>query len=777
MKTRQTLCAILAGFAMSVGAEQCAIEIDAGKTLAKARRAELMGINIAVYNSSKEYEAAIRGPLADLDIALVRMPGGSVSDKYYWNGNGVVRPDGTIDQSKFSPFEKQGYWKIDWSGYAPGFAVGSEDWSKANPDFIRMDAKSMHEITRMHPLAHNLVTANLGTGKPEMAAEWVRWANLENDYDVTYWELGNELNGDWEAGHVTADGTLMNAEEYVRRFVAFSKAMKAVDPSIKIGGPACDEEHHDDYFEPLLRDAGDLVDVLTFHYYSLRSSLASEKELFAGLDKLGPVAGRLRDLVKKYQPERTNEIEYCITEWNSKLPKDQDAYRLFNGLWFSAWIGEMMKHGIDSATVWDLFSTPREGGHGLLVRKGEEFVPTGRYWAFWLWSHFMGDELLAIEGKTNADVRVYATREGNSLFLMAMNESRTNVHSLSVSLKNFDPAPEGRVATLSSREYFWNPYRFVADWNSGPSISSFRISRPICLEIPPYSVRVWQFVANGRCAEMPAPSKPLADAPAELRLLLPESRFCDLKAEGWVRAFGAGSDRPCGKDPTNLVELSVEGPATISPSRLPLSGSTAKFILLPEGKPGKVVVTARCGSLTASRPIELEPVELTDYVAWNFDDGQAPASATTPFSYVIADAPAKTNDKALRIDLDGRKIQEPQNHLLDLNAYPRGVPKARIGGVRFDLFLPKSLSGIDDPAANLQPILQSTGAYWIPCGSKPVNDLPRGEWITVRMELPDKNFLPVMDRAFALLFLGWSEKPVSGSIYLDNVGFLLRPKK
>ncbi len=61
---------------------------------------------------------------------------------------------------------------------------------------------------------------NLGTGSIEEAASWVEYCNrpvgtsyadlrAEHGYTephkVTYWGLGNELYGDWQIGHKTAD--------------------------------------------------------------------------------------------------------------------------------------------------------------------------------------------------------------------------------------------------------------------------------------------------------------------------------------------------------------------------------------------------------------------------------------------------------------------------------------------------------------------------------------------------------------------------------------------
>ncbi len=759
---KKLLAFLLLSCAFGTSAREYTIDIDAAEVVAKTRRADLMGINIAVYNSPEDLEKAIDGPIGDLAVGLVRMPGGSVSDKYYWNGNGVVS-GGVVDQSKYdAPF-----WQIDYSAYQPGFAVDNHDWFEADPGFVRMDAKTMHELTRTHPLARNLVTVNLGSGTPEMAAEWVRWANIENKWGVEYWELGNELNGEWETGHVRPDGSRMTAGKYAELFVEFAKAMKAVDPTIKVGGPSCDVEHHEDYFEPLLRDAGEYVDFITLHHYSLRSSLSPENELFDGLANLAPVMDHLAKLVEKYPSERKDEIEFSITEWNSKLPKDRDAYRLFNGLWFSAWIGEMFKEGVDSATVWDLFSGA-DNGHGLLVEQDGEYVPTGRYWAFWLWSHYMADTLVKSTVADNEDLHVYATRADDALYVMVMNQSRTESYPVSLGIKASKVWKTGKEITLSTREYFWNPYAGRADWNSGPSIESRTAADMRKTVIPPYCVKVFQFggsKAGGRTTSGAGVGTP------ELRVLLPESGFADLPVEGWVRAFRKGSDEPYAED-LDGIHLSVEGPSRISVSDVALSGAATRFVLEPTGS-GEVVIKATGKGLSARKAIQFKPVSLEKKIVWNFESGGIDEPVESAYPHAVVKV-AGTGNHAMRIDFPGTVVQPPDNHILDIKAYPRGVPKSRIGGVVFDILLPDGLE-LDDPAAHLQAVLQSTGAYWIPLGQVSLSDA-QGQWRTVRMEVSDKNFLQVMDRAFAMLFLVSAEQPVSGSIYLDNIGFMLRPE-
>ena len=65
------------------------------------------------------------------------------------------------------------------------------------------------------------------------AVEWVRYANVTHRYGIKYWMLGNES---WAAYYKTATGVPYGytPQMYADDLVAFSAAMKAVDPTIKV---------------------------------------------------------------------------------------------------------------------------------------------------------------------------------------------------------------------------------------------------------------------------------------------------------------------------------------------------------------------------------------------------------------------------------------------------------------------------------------------------------------------------------------------------------------
>lgn len=82
------------------------------------------------------------------------------------------------------------------------------------------------------PGGEPLICVNYGTGTPEEAAAWVRYANVEKKYGIRRWHVGNEVDGTWE------DGGPVDPAQYAARFAEFARAMKAVDPTIEVYGPS-----------------------------------------------------------------------------------------------------------------------------------------------------------------------------------------------------------------------------------------------------------------------------------------------------------------------------------------------------------------------------------------------------------------------------------------------------------------------------------------------------------------------------------------------------------
>ena len=126
--------------------------------------------------------------------------------------------------------------------------------------------------------ARPLMGLNLGTGTAERAAALVEYCNLEKGtkwselrrshgieqpYKVEHWCLGNEMDGPWQIGHMTATEYGLKAQDAARQ-------MHAVDPSLKLIACGSSGPGMPTYLEwdrEVLEQCYEYVDALSLHRY------------------------------------------------------------------------------------------------------------------------------------------------------------------------------------------------------------------------------------------------------------------------------------------------------------------------------------------------------------------------------------------------------------------------------------------------------------------------------------------------------------------------------
>jgi len=126
-------------------AASATVTINAGTVVRTADRRLLVGNNVAAWWDAGKYEdPVVRKSIRDLGPTLIRLPGGSWGDTLWWNGNGVRREGSNdLDRTKFDPkpysswSAPYGVWRVDYSGYAPGFMSfkGTNRMLKKSPLF------------------------------------------------------------------------------------------------------------------------------------------------------------------------------------------------------------------------------------------------------------------------------------------------------------------------------------------------------------------------------------------------------------------------------------------------------------------------------------------------------------------------------------------------------------------------------------------------------------------------------------------------------------------
>jgi alpha-N-arabinofuranosidase len=123
-----------------------------------------------------------------------------------------------------------------------------------------------------------LMGLNLGTGTTEQAAALVEYCNVDKGtrwselrrkhgiaepYNVRHWCLGNEMDGPWQIGHITAT-------EYGYKAADAARQMRAVDPSLTLiacGSSGPFMPTYLDWDREVLEQCYEYVDALSLHRY------------------------------------------------------------------------------------------------------------------------------------------------------------------------------------------------------------------------------------------------------------------------------------------------------------------------------------------------------------------------------------------------------------------------------------------------------------------------------------------------------------------------------
>src|SRR5579863_5735864 len=141
-----------------------------------------------------------------------------------------------------------------------------------------------------------LLGLNLGTGTAEQAAALVEYCNLEKGtrwselrrkngiaepYKVQNWCLGNEMDGPWQIGHMTATEYGLKAQDAARQ-------MRYVDPSLKLVACGSSGPGMPTYLEwdrEVLEQCYDYVDAISLHrYFSNAEETGGDSTKFLALN-------------------------------------------------------------------------------------------------------------------------------------------------------------------------------------------------------------------------------------------------------------------------------------------------------------------------------------------------------------------------------------------------------------------------------------------------------------------------------------------------------------
>lgn len=413
------------------------------------------GVNSAVYDGNMN-QAAVPGLLRDAGFKAIRYPGGSYADIYHWQTHtadgGFVAPNTTFD-AYMSTVRSVG--------------------------------------------AQPVVIANYGTGTAQEAAEWVRSANIVRGYGVRLWEIGNEVYGN---GHYGAQWEADNHADkspraYATNAVQYISAMKAVDPSIRVGvvlttpGSWPDgivgSGDSADWNNTVMSIVGGRADFVIVHWYPGASSAADS---LTKVSQVPTIVSSLRSLINRYAGANAPNIGIAVTEMNPGYQLNSATAALFATDSVLTWF----EHGAMNLDWWNTHnggSSPGTNQDGTPDYHDEGILSSGSGGEPALNTPFPPYFGLAMAGRAGAPGDTLA-QASSSNSLLSAHAVRTTSGGLNVVLVNKD-LTNATTVSLSYTGFTPGGAVNVLQWRRGAtSISSFTQSSASSITVPAYSITI-----------------------------------------------------------------------------------------------------------------------------------------------------------------------------------------------------------------------------------------------------------------------------------------------
>ena len=376
-----------------------------------------------------------------LSPGILRYCGGLWSNSVGWDRSGQQPRNGTWQ------------WTDPDSGQLHSFV-----YSHAyRPEWIDNLASFLEKVG-----AAAMIQANLCDDNPKMWADLVRYANVERGYGFRYWELSNEidLKSSLRQKCFGTTDQAVAAQAYAQRFVEYSIAMKAVDPTIRIIGPATANYFSADTWIPPLvaamEAAGLELDVLSWHWYQVFDWVSDPNTQaydFASLEALLNYNTAITDLnwpykegdvitdpdhwlyrsrrvfaehtaqdARLYAPSYPN-VELAVTESNAH---GADYDLAINGnhlgaVWMADIMGRYAYHGLDIRIWYELYDggpDPTDVSYGMVypdndVSPSKLFVRPS-YYTMLMYAQWFGDTM--VQTATSDPLQntvVWASKDGD----------------------------------------------------------------------------------------------------------------------------------------------------------------------------------------------------------------------------------------------------------------------------------------------------------------------------------------------------------------------------
>jgi len=372
-----------------------------------------------------------------LKPAFIRWPGGNVAQDYHWLWG-------------IGPRDERVTWtNLSWKNEPEPSDFGTDE-------FV-MFARAVG--------AEPSITVNV-EGRGATAAEAAAWVEYCNGpatskygamraanghaapFGVKFWEVGNEIWGNWVRGH-------SDAETYARNYNRYAQAMRAVDPSIKLIAVG---DNDMSWNRTVLREAGRNIDYLAIHHYYGRRELRGDP---SNLMARPLFFERFYTQVQQLLGELgfAGRIKLAINEWGLDLPSERQ-YSMEPALYAARLMNVFERSGeiVEMSAVSDLVN----GWPGGIIQAGRQSVFVSPVFLVnQLYAQHRGDQRLASsvnsptfntshEGTNVPYLDATVSRTADTIFIKAVNTNQTSALLTTINIQGVTPARQAELKTITA---------------------------------------------------------------------------------------------------------------------------------------------------------------------------------------------------------------------------------------------------------------------------------------------------------------------------------------
>lgn len=425
------------------------VEINPSAIITKIPRS-ILSNNANLWMTQIVTENSLMNDINNLHTGnLIRFPGGSISDVFFWNAQNHVNPADAPDSLVRANGTKTpaGYW----------YGKNSESWTLSVDNYYNLLQQTGNKglITINYGYARYGTGTNPASSAAHLAADWVRYDNGR----TKYWEIGNENYGDWEAGYridlsQNQDGQTeyVSGQLYGQHFKVFADSMRKaaleVGSTIYIGAVMYESAPQSwstptvvNWNSGLLPGAGSSPDFYVVHnYYTPYQTNASVGEILA-------TPFSVTQTMMNYVQQQISNAGLAIKpivldEWNIFSQGSMQQVSNINGLHATMVLGESLKNKFGLTARWDLANNWDNGNdHGMFSQGNEpgvaKWTPRPAFYHMYYFQKMMGDRLVSSTVTGNSNIYSYASSYTSGQLGVALVNTGSSSANLQVKFKNF----------------------------------------------------------------------------------------------------------------------------------------------------------------------------------------------------------------------------------------------------------------------------------------------------------------------------------------------------